>query len=407
MGKTITINQNSLLAIKESMVGINDVSHNNVCVNEAAPEVDEFELGQESDNPPVGGNFCHVEEDKLVTESKNSNRAHRQTRQIIARTLGTDENDPSVVKAEREFEAKMFGEGKRVDWMIVLEPLAYDWYLQCENMNAVQGYLDYIYLKGTESTPPSAYIADIKQFVDFNELKQFLDQQKKADDAASMEAQAKMEVNLNQNYEVRGPLSFEEASEIGKYSNPNGQICYTQDEEIWDSNNYGNYDINKCYVLLRNDWNNIEPNHDGSETNNGLPSPLNQYNGYDSYGLSMIFVWIGRFGNLIVSNTRWNHDADYAPGHSVDHALTELDIARLMGAPFEQVFGVKKIDIDDYVQKGLDSHMDIQDIFDEVYDESCGLRCVKIGSKYNYVASENRTLYGFDYKYLYLLLKCP
>ena len=191
------------------------------------------------------------------------------------------------------------------------------------------------------------------------------------------------------------------------YQNCNGQICYTQDEETWDSDSYGNYDTNKCYVLLRNDWNNIEPNHDGSETNNGLPSPLNQYNGYDSYGLSMIFVWIGRFGNLIVSNTRWNHDADYAPGHSVDHALTELDIARLMGAPFEQVFGVKKIDIDDYVQKGLDSHMDIQDIFDEVYDEYCGLRCVKIGNKYNYVASEYRTLYGFDYKYLYLLWNKP
>ena len=42
---------------------------------------------------------------------------------------------------------------------------------------------------------------------------------------------------------------------------------------------------------------------------------------YDSYGLSMIFVWIGRFGNLIVSNTRWNHMANYAPGHGVDSAL--------------------------------------------------------------------------------------
>ena len=62
MGKTITINQDSLIAIKENMVGINDVSHNTVCVNEARPEVDEFELGQESDNPPVGGNYSHVAE---------------------------------------------------------------------------------------------------------------------------------------------------------------------------------------------------------------------------------------------------------------------------------------------------------------------------------------------------------
>lgn len=31
-------------------------------VNEAAPEVDEYEIGQESDNPPVGGNYCHINE---------------------------------------------------------------------------------------------------------------------------------------------------------------------------------------------------------------------------------------------------------------------------------------------------------------------------------------------------------
>ena len=62
MGKTITINQDSLIAIKENMVGIDNVSHNSVCINEARPEIDEFELGQESDNPPVGGNYTHVEE---------------------------------------------------------------------------------------------------------------------------------------------------------------------------------------------------------------------------------------------------------------------------------------------------------------------------------------------------------
>lgn len=68
MGKTITINQDSLITLKENMVGINNVSHNTVCVNEATPEVDEYELGQESDNPPVGGNFCHVNEVYNVSE---------------------------------------------------------------------------------------------------------------------------------------------------------------------------------------------------------------------------------------------------------------------------------------------------------------------------------------------------
>ena len=63
MAKSITIKEDSLRVIKESMVGSsNTASHNTVCVNEARPEVDEFELGQESDNPPVGGNYCHVNE---------------------------------------------------------------------------------------------------------------------------------------------------------------------------------------------------------------------------------------------------------------------------------------------------------------------------------------------------------
>lgn len=68
MGKTITINQDSLITLKENMVGINNVSHNTVCVNEATPEVDEYELGQETDNPPVGGNYCHVNEVYNVSE---------------------------------------------------------------------------------------------------------------------------------------------------------------------------------------------------------------------------------------------------------------------------------------------------------------------------------------------------
>ena len=68
MGKTITFGENRLLTLKdrinEIMVGTTGVSHNLVShnINEASAEVDEFELGQETNNPPVGGNYCHVEE---------------------------------------------------------------------------------------------------------------------------------------------------------------------------------------------------------------------------------------------------------------------------------------------------------------------------------------------------------
>ena len=69
MAKYITIKEDSLRVIKESMVGSsNTASHNTVCVMEARPEVDEFELGQESDNPPVGGNYCHVNESNVPRE---------------------------------------------------------------------------------------------------------------------------------------------------------------------------------------------------------------------------------------------------------------------------------------------------------------------------------------------------
>ena len=63
MRKSIIVRENDLLKIKKNMVGSsNTASHNTVCVNEARPEVDEFELGQESDNPPLGGNYSHVNE---------------------------------------------------------------------------------------------------------------------------------------------------------------------------------------------------------------------------------------------------------------------------------------------------------------------------------------------------------
>ena len=65
MGKSITIKEDSLLKIKENLVGSsNTASHNSICVMEASPEVDEYEIGQESDNPPVGGNYCHVNENR-------------------------------------------------------------------------------------------------------------------------------------------------------------------------------------------------------------------------------------------------------------------------------------------------------------------------------------------------------
>ena len=97
MNKTIILNQDSLIKIKESMVGTDDVSHTLVCVNEARPEVDEFELGQESDNPPVGGNFCHVE------ETVNEGYCHSKLKNI-------DLSDVGKVECECDFDEDEYNE---------------------------------------------------------------------------------------------------------------------------------------------------------------------------------------------------------------------------------------------------------------------------------------------------------
>ena len=68
MSKTIRFGENSLIALKkklnEIMVGADGVSHNDVCVNEAAPEVDEYEIGGEEKNGEnvMGGNYFHAKE---------------------------------------------------------------------------------------------------------------------------------------------------------------------------------------------------------------------------------------------------------------------------------------------------------------------------------------------------------
>ena len=283
----------------------------------------------------------------LLTESKNSKRAHNQTRQIIAKEWEMDVNDPRVIQAEQTFEKLHFGvENKRVDWFIILEPVAYMWFLTALNNTVLDNYLSYIYTKATSFERPSEYIAQIRQMTDFNQMKQYIDNQMAEDKAARKEQMNNMEANLNTNYEVLGPLSFEEAQKYGNKSGAGagnyGRICYTQYSGTWSRPDYSNNDQNQCYLLLRNDWEEVDAVHDGSEKNNGLKEL--QYNGYDDYGLSMIFVWINPSGELHECNTRWNHEAQYAPGRSVDQALNEVDIAKLMGAPFGKVFGVKSFD---------------------------------------------------------------
>ena len=65
MGKTVIIDENRLLNLKEELDGVGNGNVANTTaieMTEARPEVDEYEIGDEGSNPPIGGNFYHVNE---------------------------------------------------------------------------------------------------------------------------------------------------------------------------------------------------------------------------------------------------------------------------------------------------------------------------------------------------------
>ena len=103
MGKTIAFNENSLMVIKkklnEIMVGTDSVSHNDVSVNEAAPEADEYEIGAEP-NSPVGGVYYHIkQEEKNLDESKISGNEREEDRRIISLAVEEFGVTDDVIKA--------------------------------------------------------------------------------------------------------------------------------------------------------------------------------------------------------------------------------------------------------------------------------------------------------------------
>ena len=105
MGKTIVINQDSLVTLKENMVGTSSVSHNTVCVNEVRAEVDEYQLGQESDNPPMGGNYAHAEE--TIKESygnKISNIDLSEVGEVVCEDWTYDEEEYQEWLVENELQ---------------------------------------------------------------------------------------------------------------------------------------------------------------------------------------------------------------------------------------------------------------------------------------------------------------
>ena len=336
-------------------------------------------------------------------ESANSKRAHKQTREIIARVLGRAVDDPMVIESEQAFEKMMFGEGLRQDWFIILEPCAAKWvYIQGAYTGNVKSALGYLATKAA-SVPDNPefrpkFIQQIMSIEDFDDLSLFIKKCEKEDREIARKNGGEKPV-LNKNYDVVGPLSFEDSKQYGNKSGGNGvscKICYTQYPNTWLGPSYSDNNKNKLYILLRKDWekwNNVvgEIQHDGSETSNGLGDPYDKLNGYDDYGLSMVFVWINPDGEIHETNTRWNHGGKFI-SPDVDKAFTEASIRKLMGgATLKEIFNVntiyEKLDaVEERLANGEDPHDIFNNIFEWVRDiNNSFLFPVKYGNKYNLI----------------------
>lgn len=180
----------------------------------------------------------------------------------------------------------------------------------------------------------------------------------------------------NEDYEIIGDINYKMAHEYAEYCS----LCYLQSFATW--NNYVNYGTNKVYLILHKDWKDVEKKHD-DET---VESP------YDTYGRSMIFVFVDDEGNLAYCNTRWNHDATYGAEHSTDHALDEREISEIVGVNFYEVFKPKVKKLEDDPVYRLSKGDDIDDIFDSVELWVNGLRVVSLNGSFNVLNEKNELI---------------
>lgn len=179
----------------------------------------------------------------------------------------------------------------------------------------------------------------------------------------------------NEDYEIIEDVNYKMAHEYAEYCT----LCYLQSFATW--NNYTNYGTSKVYLILHKDWKNVEKKHD-DDTN----SP------YDTYGRSMIFVFVDAEGNLAYCNTRWNHDATYDAEHSTDHALDEREISEIVGVNFYEVFKPKAKNLEDDPVYRLSKGDDIDDIFDSVEQWANGLRVVCLNRRFNVLNEKNELI---------------
>lgn len=269
----------------------------------------------------------------FLIEDKRTNQARERSRNIITQYFGNNINQEYVEKILIDFENKFFHDPNlRKGSIMRLEPLfcklALENGFQQENQNTqnIQILINIIRILYNMSTNGEIDLSKIDiNTTTFEDLyNQF---GIKIDELNQEKRKTINNLNLNQNssYEIFGPIDFKTAHKIGNYSSPSGKICYTQDKDTWLS--YTNNGLYNVYVALKKNWKNIKAEHDNID-----------FNAYDTYGLSMIFIIVDENGNLNTCNVRWNHDATFNKNRSVDYAMDEIEISKLLGVNFHSVF---------------------------------------------------------------------
>lgn len=166
------------------------------------------------------------------------------------------------------------------------------------------------------------------------------------------------------NYDIIEVKNFEQAKQIGDYSGQrhedgtySGQLCYTQGSGTWE--NYTRNGENTVYALLRKDWKDVPCVHEGNTP-------------YDNYGLSMIFLFINPFNELVYSNTRWNHRTDGKGPTDVDQSFTKNSICDILGITtndFELIFKPKS-EVSEYIKLVFNNlqnpEVPLEDIFEVI-----------------------------------------
>ena len=202
---------------------------------------------------------------------------------------------------------------------------------------------------------------------------------------AATDSEAANAVEERNDYDIVEVNDFETAKYYGDRSCSESKLCYTQSVNTWDS--YTKNGLNKVYVCLVHGW-------------EGVPEVATERNPYDTYGTSMIFVFIDPEGNISTSNCRWNHYTEGQYNGDVDHAFTKTTLAETVGVPFDKVFkphtkeklrAMGYIQFDE-VQGLLDEGMNPKELFSSMGYFNDGFARVRLNSKFNFINKKGKLL---------------